>query len=750
MRQTFPPFLLLALVPLLLPTAGAKAQSNANPAATMSGADAVRGALAEVDRWVGPSENGNRWRDFLHTAQLREQLNQGSSADPQAVADLLAIYSSSTPGLERPRFQAVRAALQNWYGELAGSTPAGLAKLILASKGHYHPVSPAEVEAGRAALSRAVQTLNQYLGANPNADAWRGFLNLSALQAELQPEGKITGETLHQVEKQLAGSEPGLDTAPFFQLRQAVSHFQRVLAASGDMNAAAEYDQRLDELAASLDAYGKNPTNADYQKTAALLRDLSAEPETAPVVAALRRRFGAPNFFAEISGSIVAAGVNRDVDEVMPLTDNILGTEISGTGHTVGTVRMHLVPNPDRAVLDTVLLGQTYTNTVGQHDPVTIFSTGVTSISGIKRLQMDANGMFAYAAGANAITCNHVNGLCVNRNHFVGLIERAAWKRIGQSQGEAEAVGSEHAQARIAERLNQQVDPLVAKNNLSLEQKVRGPLKRNDAYPQSIHYLTTSDYVAVQGIEAAGDQIAAPEAPPELPNHDGLSIRFHESAINNLAVKMYGGRRISRNDVKSPNANQTRAKLRDIFIMDEPADAQKPPEEPESNDKNISFVFDREKPVVITLADKTFSIFMRVNELTVDDENSGDWDITAHYLLEQTPAGLQATLQAEAGKKLPDVVPAGFDRKTGGKIPGSKLKYVGTLRRKFGEQLKPEYKVKYVLLPGELKKAGPLFLTYLQCDHGWLGLSYQPEAAAAPAPSVSIPAGETAVTIETP
>ena len=62
------------------------------------------------------------------------------------------------------------------------------------------------------------------------------------------------------------------------------------------------------------------------------------------------------------------------MDEVTPVKDVILGTNISGTGRTVGKVDLQLVPTDDKAILDTVLSGKVHSRTVGHNGPATIHS----------------------------------------------------------------------------------------------------------------------------------------------------------------------------------------------------------------------------------------------------------------------------------------------------------------------------------------------------------------------------------------
>ena len=89
---------------------------------------------------------------------------------------------------------------------------------------------------------------------------------------------------------------------------------------------------------------------------------------------------------------------------------------------------------------------------VGYHGPVCIYNTGLTGIAVCKRLWMDADGLSAHAAVANAETHTTIQNIVAKRQ----LIERMAWKRAGKQQAEAEQIASQHASWMAGQRVDQQ------------------------------------------------------------------------------------------------------------------------------------------------------------------------------------------------------------------------------------------------------------------------------------------------------
>src|SRR5688572_16905002 len=64
------------------------AQTTSTPPQAPSGnaAQEVARALDRLDAWLGDNPNGDRWRQYLRTTELRSELQKGIDADPAAVA----------------------------------------------------------------------------------------------------------------------------------------------------------------------------------------------------------------------------------------------------------------------------------------------------------------------------------------------------------------------------------------------------------------------------------------------------------------------------------------------------------------------------------------------------------------------------------------------------------------------------------------------------------------------------------------
>ena len=80
-------------------------------------------ALQKLEAWLTTSDYADGWNQYLKTDLLRAELAKGAGADKKSVAEVLTQYQSNVPDLNKPRFVAVRSALQLWLTQLSAITP---------------------------------------------------------------------------------------------------------------------------------------------------------------------------------------------------------------------------------------------------------------------------------------------------------------------------------------------------------------------------------------------------------------------------------------------------------------------------------------------------------------------------------------------------------------------------------------------------------------------------------------------------
>ena len=183
----------------------------------------VEAALGDLHRFVGEGENGQRWKAFLHSSELAEEVAKGGAADQAKVESILSRYSGNEPGLDMPQFVAVRSALSAWHRELSQAQGENLGQLARDAAGQFRPASQDDIEQARRELRAAMATLDAFVKNSPDDEeaVWRTYLRWDELTAQAQrPEG-ADPQVVEPILSQFSAYENGLTLSQFVGVRRA-------------------------------------------------------------------------------------------------------------------------------------------------------------------------------------------------------------------------------------------------------------------------------------------------------------------------------------------------------------------------------------------------------------------------------------------------------------------------------------------------------------------------------------------------
>ncbi len=682
------------------------------------GAQQVQAALEEMHGWLGNSDRGPRWKEFLKSDALQAQLENGAAADPDVVHQILDIYSSDTPGLERPRFVAVREALAAWAAELSTPAPEDLPAAAAAAKEAFQPVTDAHVQQTKADLRQAMRRLDQFLagGGRQRAEQWKAYLKWDVITGELEKEDQVDLAALQQALSGYSEDHIGLEMDEFGEVRQALRrHMNAVLFAADAERTKAAFTTRLDDLSERLRAYRDGGKSDDAVAIGRTLGWLDRAGQSRRLVRAVRRQYWQPNLYAEISQDIVAAAIDEEVSETQSINDVIMGTSIYGTAHLEGQLNSALVPDPDRASFDILLTGNAFSRNVGYNGPVTLRSTGRTSIFARKRVYVSADGFDSDPARASARTSTNIYSISARSR----LVRKIARKRAASSKGQAERIASGRAQSRDARRVDQQAGEMLDEAHTDFDDKFRHPLIRRDGFPQLMHFATTNDHIVVKVLQAGQAQLAAPGQPPQLEAQHDLSVRVHQSIVSNFSETVLGGLKLT---------DERLVEMYEEAGRDVPPDLQITPDtEP------WAITFSPDRPINVEFAEGGVKIEVRCRYLHRGEEYpvvslAGDEiRISADYQLEVKEGGIQ--LVRPEGDVAIDFL------RRGEVVPGfTQAAQKGFLQRKFNAMLKPKLPEEGsdgLTLPGRWERIGKLTARQAEAANGWLVLGWERPATAA-------------------
>jgi hypothetical protein len=570
----------------------------------------------------------------------------------------------------------------------------------------FRPLTDADSQDTLAQVRSAADALDQrFAMAGPSADGWKAYLSWDHFKNELQ-KPKPDEAALKGTYDKLAAGHEGLELKSFANLRNALGRHWLLAAWLGNPGLEAKFKDHIADLTRQIKTLGPHATTEETRKIADQLTWLETFRQTPELVQSVHQRFSSPNFHVQIGKELLEFGVGGTVDDVAPIDDVILGTVVHGTGRTVGLTKVALTPNPTFASFDVLLNAANYSNNVGRNGPVCIYSTGQTGLSADKRMWLDETGLHSHSAQAAAEAHTTINNIVSIKGR--ALVERIAWRKANEQLCEAEAIASQHAASRLRSRVDDQADPLIQQANQQYEAKARQPLDERRAFPAVLTFDTIASALEIHGREALASQLAAPTAPPALTRPADITVRVHESAINNAAETVLTGMRLT-DDMVQRMAVELLGRLPNQL-------------KPEENKEPFTIVFPMEnssaQPITVSFADNGATVTLRGKEYYTGEQKQPGMNVTALYKFEKMQTGYRAVRQG-------NLQIYGF-----GLVPGSRrsLRQEGiysVLQAKFGKIFAPEIKLEgFKFNNGKLAAAGQLVPHEIVSDGGWLAIGY--------------------------
>ena len=571
-----------------------------------------------------------------------------------------------------------------------------LAELARAAKAKYEPITDEKMAAATEALSDAIAAVGAHLDglAAAESTAWRERIKWDDFNQKLA-SGELDARTAGLARLAITG-EPGAEHSSFSAARKSLSKYISYSSLHGNEKAEEIFQQRMDALAKSLEDYAKEPTTALAIGIGRTVGSLESAGQAEQFVAAVRASMQRPNLFATVSERLASAGIDRSVDEVEDVHENILGTATYGSAHMVGNTSLEFESNDSAAVLKILLTGQATSNNVGYNRGVSIYSTGRTKIDAYQRIEVNSLGLHPDWPYAICAMSTNVTGVGAKSK----FVRKIAWKKIGQQKACAEKIGAQRAAGRVSARVGEESDKLVDDANERFSSKFRAPLMQKDEFPPLLKLQTTDDQLLVQMLQANRYELAAVGAPPELKGEHDLAVRLHQSWVGNLAEAFIGGFTLTDEKV---------VELLKELTGEVPEEFNLEDEDP------WSISFSSMQPVRVEFNDQLLNVSIRGRRFTSGDTKiNSELEIAATYKLEKTPKGSKLLRQGD--------VRATYTK--GGFENPAKITVKTLMQKKFAALFKEEVASEGLELPGEWSKAGKLNLQQLGCDNQWLTLSW--------------------------
>ena len=543
----------------------------------------LRERLRQLNEYLRRDEDWKRvgWEEYLQLDKLQREIGQPSDARLSALNDALRLFDSGALGLQRPAFRNTRDALKEY------------AELLRMTEG-----TASRVGQSRQALRTALDMLNRFLaGGGPRKESgWKEFLQWDALMAELAEPNPDVRELRRRYLQRFESDEPGLETLPFrFASRRLGKYIELRLMERSTVQPIDIYDDKLDKLARYLEAHSKTPSALTASDISLQTQWLTSMGLATDLVRQIQNRYSHDNVFGSVSARLVREGIQDVITDQTPINRMLDGVQISGTALTNAQVQGQLVPSPNSVILDIILNGLTNTSTIGRRRRVSVYATGVTSLSGRKRLTFDLdNGIQSSPATASANTDQRINGVHVNRRMGRNFITRVAARKAWEAVPKAETMADREARQMITRRMDEEADRMLQDANRQYRDRIQSPLLEQGFGPEMFQVSSTSSHVDLRARLTPNEFFGAPVRPPVWNRNHDVGVCLHESALNNSLAGFLGGVRID---------NENILEILNRYDLEVPDELQAKAEE-----EVWSMTFDSHHPISISIGDNRIHV----------------------------------------------------------------------------------------------------------------------------------------------
>jgi len=376
---------------------------------------------------------------------------------------------------------------------------------------------------------------------------------------------------------------------------------------------------------------------ADAVQTKDVANDLEARREVAQTIHYLdhanqgssliqlvRGHFSHPNLRVLVSSDFIQRKFGRPVLEPSPVHENILGTDIHGTGCLRGFVHPTLVNNSSQATLRLTLLGDFTSDNIGYNRGVKIYTTGAAGVCATETISLGEHGLYSLNdTGVDASLTSQIHGI----DHRLKIVERIASKKAAQQKPQADAIGEARMEHRIRNQFHQQLVDQLSESNQKIASPSIPAMDRLGVPRPSRTSWSTDQFLSLLWRVQSGVQLATAAPCPNTIANDGITLHVHESAVANLLDPLLSSRIF-----KSEDSETYRSQLGGLVA----SPSAKENEEP------WSITFAGFNPVELQLDNGVITFLIRITRL---ERNGQALDQSATIVAPYRPAISQGELQ---------------------------------------------------------------------------------------------------------
>jgi hypothetical protein len=426
-------------------------------------------------------------------------------------------------------------------------------------------------------------------------------------------------------------------------------------------------------------------------------------PAQQPVSAPARE-----NAFIDLSAGLINAVFARNVDQTDKINDVAMGIPVYGTAHTRGKVSAVPVPDAGNGVVDLLIRGTIVSDTVAvpPEKNLLIYSTTNISFTVRKRIYVNETGIHSFPTQARARANARLRKVTNLRGNTGTLATTIAEEVFEIEKPKTEKYAADQAEAQLIKILDDQIGPQIARANTALASALR-QLQEQGVPLRHLHFSSTHSQLTLAATLLRPGQEPSITPPPGLLSFD-LAARVHQSAVNETAQAVLGGKTFNVNDLNNlpigtSNMAPVQSQLMQHFVGTVPHDL---------GVKVLAVTFADQDPISVAFADHYVTLTIRLKEISTTGLRLPGLTMRAVYKIENTPGRVELVRQG------PVQVAPFYHARLGNRVLGA------LLQRSLDQVFKAQIAVPSLNPPAELSQIGTLVPAHGDAADGWLTLSW--------------------------
>lgn len=563
-------------------------------------------------------------------------------------------------------------------------------------------------------VTEKMDALIAMLHPNPVKEAgWKKALAWESLEKAVRERPVNLAEMKKSYGRFTTGSV-GLELERFAQLREAMGDYltQATVAKQADL-AKERYEKVAKTLAILLVEASRKPS-ADVQRSVeACLRWMRQMGQASEWVTKTKSLWSVPNLSVTVRRCLFDKYGTQDIVERQNIRETILNANIQGTSDFVGTLQIKPIPNDERIELGVFLSGESNGHSNAYSGPAVVRNQTHSTIWGEKHLFIDGRGLEAANATAKIQTKSQL--LNVADTYGRRMVQNIATRRAHEQRAQSEQIANARHEARLRQRLNSSIDPLLQEWNEKLAYSMKSQMEPRGLQPESSQMWSDEQGIYLLTSLTGNDGLMASKAAPVWQKESDLQISIHETAFQNLVGSFFSGL------ILDAHAREVMRTTTPKMIREGLEKAEQQENDPQNDAWGIHFPC--YWPAVASFEDGKIYVTLHAEKLEGEDKDYPALDIHIVYRMENRDGRI---FLLQVGR--PDILPPDFNPEKDKRLPANIVSLRRVMNRRLEKVLPKEVMLEDVLLKREgaqLKRNFVLIPEIMLAQDGWLQIGCQ-------------------------